>query len=147
MLLKKLLAAALLSAAALPASATGVGTPPKTYSGTIQATLAVQVKSTFAANQSFLCTVSFYVYDPLAGTQAVNATATIAQTASAGMVKCTVNIPYSVSLAPSDTIRANATWQVSADLPNDQHRLVGGGFMPFSPEATSPIKLTGAGAI
>jgi hypothetical protein len=165
---KSLAAFVLLSLASAPAFAagdsvlgrmnlkTGAFTPlpavagaasPKTYTGTIQATLTIQVKSALPAKQTYLCGISVEVFDPTSESEGPSASASIAQAASDGTLKCVVTIPYSWVLAPSSTLTASANWTVTATQATGATRTAGGSFAGFNPETAPATKLSATGEL
>jgi hypothetical protein len=132
--------------APLPALAAGASSP-KTYTGTIQATLTIQVKSTMPAKQTYLCGISVEVFDPAGLTEGPSASASIAQAASDGTLKCVVTIPYSWVLAPSSTLTASANWTVTATQTTGATRTAGGSFAGFNPETSTATKLSATGEL
>ena len=121
-----------------------------TYTGIVQVTLTIQVKSALPANQAYLCGLDVSVFDPSSESEGPNADATVSATASGGVLKCTVTIPYSWVLATgSSTVTASARWNVftvqgSTEGPS---REIGGGFASFNPETSNATKLSAIGEI
>jgi hypothetical protein len=167
---KMLATAALLVCAAVPAPAaqdsvlgrlnlkTGSFTPlqpassattsVKTYTGTVQATFTIQVKSSLPANQTYLCDLSVNVYDITSESGSLSADASVAATASGGVLKCTVTIPYAWTLGTSPSISASSRWTVSTlQTTEGPSRYISGSFAGFNPETSTATKLTATGEI
>ncbi len=115
----------------------------KTYAGTIEVTLTVQIKSVLPAKQSYICNVSVNVYD----TASAYAYASIAETATGRTLKCLVTVPYSWRLPSSSTLTTSATWSVTAVEASGASRTAGGSLSAFNPSSTPNPKLSVSGAL
>ncbi len=128
--------------------AQSITTAAKTYTGTIQETLTIQVKSTLPANQTYLCSLSVDVFDPMNESGSLSSSASVSATASAGVLKCTVTIPYSWVLETSSTITATPRWSVyTLQTTEGPSRDISGSFPSFNPETSTATKLTATGEI
>ncbi len=127
--------------AAMPAAGS------KTYSGTVQVTLNIQIKSALSAKQSYICSVSLSVFDSTNPAAGPDAHAGIAETASGKNLKCVVTIPYSWVLPSSDTLTTSASWSVSEVEATGASRTAGGGLPGFNPTTTPSPKLSASGAL
>ncbi len=114
----------------------------KTYAGTIQVTLNIQIKSALPAKQSYICGVQIY---STGGGQ--NATASIAQAASGKTLKCVITVPYSWVLPSSGTQAVPIGWSVSAIEGTGASRTAGGQLAGFNPATTANPKLSASGAL
>jgi hypothetical protein len=134
---------------------TGIFTPfaampdaaSKTYSGTVQVTLSIQIKSALPAKQSYICSVSINVIDSTTFGAGPNAVAGIAQAASGKTLKCVVTVPYLWVLPSSDTLTTSTTWSVSAVEATGASRIAGGPLAGFNPTTTPSPKLSASGAL
>jgi hypothetical protein len=117
----------------------------KTYSGTIQVALTITIKSALPAKQTYLCGVTVEVFDPTTGSEGGSADASVVETASGSVLKCTVSIPYAWALTASSSAALN--WTVTASQSSGASRSIGGGLASFSPVSTPSPKLTVTGVL
>jgi hypothetical protein len=118
----------------------------KTYTGSVQVSMTIQIKSALPASQSYLCEVDISIFDEATASEGPTAIASVAQTASGGVLKCTVDIPYSWALASGGTTAASANWSVSeAQTTTGASRSFGSGLPSFNPatSATTKFSVTG----
>jgi len=118
----------------------------KTYSGTIQVTLNIQIKSALPAKQTYICGVSVSVYNSTTFSAGPSAVASIAQPASGQTLKCIVQVPYAWVL-PTGTLTTTASWSVSAVQATGASRTAGGPLATFNPATTPNPKLSAVGAL
>ncbi|HTJ65337.1 MAG TPA: hypothetical protein VL899_16170 [Alphaproteobacteria bacterium] len=118
-----------------------------TYTGTVQVAITVQVKSSVPAGQKFICGVSINVYDPSAGGQGPYTGASVEKTASGGVLKCEVDIPYSWAIG-TDMASVSASWSVSeGTMETGASRNIRNGLTGFTPTKNGTTRLTVTGTM